>query len=1143
MLRTALAIVLTLVSFAGVAEVPFVNWENHPIRALDISPDGRLLAVAHTADQRVQLFDISSGAAVAAGHVVVGVDPVAVKFRNDGELWVVNHISDSVSIVDVAARRVRATLATDDEPFDVVFAQGRAFVSCSQVNRVLVFDAANPSTPQRIAINGEDPRALAVSPDGRRVYAAIFESGNASTLLGGGLMGITVGVPNVVSDARGPYGGVNPPPNAGRVFDPPRIPGPAPPAVGLIVKKDGGGRWRDDNGSDWTRFVSGVDAAASGRRPGWDLPDRDVAIIDAQTLQVRYAQGLMNMVMAMAVNPISGQLAVVGTDALNEIRFEPKVNSQFVRVKLAILDVAGSTPVAAIRDLNPHLNYAITTLPRSQRSESIGDPRAVVWQRDGQRAWVAGLGSNNVVAINAAGQRVGAAIKVGEGPVGLALDEARDRLYVWNHFDASLSTVNLTAAAVVSEQATFNPLPKAISNGRALLYDTQLTSGLGQAACGSCHVDARMDRLAWDLGDPSQPSKAFNQNCVTQGIRACTAFHSMKGPMTTQTLQDIIGHEPHHWRGDREGIEAFNPAFEGLLGNDRQLTASEMQAFENFLASIVFPPNPFRMLDNTLPTALALEGHHTSGRFAMAGLPLGVGNAQRGLQLYTTNLLDPPFQCSSCHTLPTGMASNAPLLLPQLGLPVGGSVMPHGPMGENRLGIVSTDGSTNISIKTPQLRNQYEKVGFDVSQLENNAGFGFLHDGSVDSIARFLSANVFGVRSDQDLADLVALMLAFSGSEFPAPVIGPPQSGTPPLSRDSHAAVGHQFTLVGGAAPASFDTLLGLARSGKIDLIVRAGEAGYAYDRASEQMLTDDGSGALQTGLLRGMASPVNPQTWTAVSTGLARRLGIDRDGDGVSNRVEIKQGSNPADDASTTLLPATGLWFNPGRTGHGLDVQLIGQTLAVTWYTYDDAGEPTWYLAVAPFANPWRAPLQRYTWNPATSSAVASTAGELTMNFSDAKRANFSWRLDNNGRGRSGTEPMQTLFGAPALAAPEKSGVWFDANEPGWGLSLFTAGDLLSAGLYFYDAANQPRWVLGVGSNQASVNLSMQSYRGACPDCAFAPPVIAAGGTVALTFTGGRIGSVRTDAFHAASPTTSWRRGPVAITPLSDPPRFPERE
>ena len=68
-------------------DLPFVNWENHPIHALDRSPNGRLLAVAHTADQRVQLFDISSGAPVAVGSVVVGiVDSVdAVDGTGDGK--------------------------------------------------------------------------------------------------------------------------------------------------------------------------------------------------------------------------------------------------------------------------------------------------------------------------------------------------------------------------------------------------------------------------------------------------------------------------------------------------------------------------------------------------------------------------------------------------------------------------------------------------------------------------------------------------------------------------------------------------------------------------------------------------------------------------------------------------------------------------------------------------------------------------------------------------------------------------------------------------------------------------------------------------------------------------------------------------
>ena len=46
-----------------------------------------------------------------AASVPVGLEPVAVAARTDGEVWVVNHLSDSVSIVDVASRRRRASCA------------------------------------------------------------------------------------------------------------------------------------------------------------------------------------------------------------------------------------------------------------------------------------------------------------------------------------------------------------------------------------------------------------------------------------------------------------------------------------------------------------------------------------------------------------------------------------------------------------------------------------------------------------------------------------------------------------------------------------------------------------------------------------------------------------------------------------------------------------------------------------------------------------------------------------------------------------------------------------------------------------------------------------------------------------------------
>jgi YVTN family beta-propeller protein len=1119
---------LLLVAAAGSAnavDLPFVNWENHPVHALDLSPDRKLLAVAHTADARVQLFDVSEAEPVSIGHIVVGIDPVSVRFRNDGELWVVNHISDSVSVVDVANRRVRATLATADEPYDVVFAGGRAFVSCSQANQVLVYDPANLAlAPTVVPIQAEDPRALAVSNDGRSVYAAIFESGNNTTILSGGLQMAMAPLPNAVSDPRGPYGGQNPPPNVGNAFEPPLNPLATPPRVGLIVRRGDDGRWRDDNIGDWTDFVSGPLANASGRRPGWKLLDHDLAVIDVATLSVRYVTGLMNIGMALAVNPASGEATVVGTEAFNEVRFEPKVNGKFVRVHLARANTAvgGSKTIV---DLNTHLDYQQSTIAQAQRNWSIGDPRAIVWRADGQRGWVAGLGSNNVIVIDASGARVGAPIEVGEGPAGLAHDNARNRLYVWNHFEASLSVVDSGAGRELIRTPVFNPLPLAIRAGRPLLYDTHRTSGLGQVSCASCHVDARIDRLAWDLGDPSLPPQRFDQNCITVlGSPRCDDWHGMKGPMTTQTMQDIIGHEPFHWRGDRAGIEAFNPAFEGLLGDDALLTAGEMQAFENFLATVTFPPNPFRNLDNTLPQSLPLPGHYTSGRFQMAGIPLVSGSATRGLTLYTTGLLDGVLQCASCHTLPTGMAVNGPMFLGVLGVQVGGSVMPLGPLGENHLGIVSTDGSTNVSIKVPQLRNQYEKTGFELTQTDNVAGFGFLHDGSVDSLSRFLSARVFSVRSDQDVADLVALSLAFSGSEFGNvnPILGAPA----PLSKDSHAAVGQQETLTSPTATARAGQLLALARSTKVDLVAHAGSAGYAFDAAADRFLTADGSTSLTVAELQSRISSSVPLTLTLVPRGLARRLGIDRDGDGIGNASEIRQGSNPADSLSTTLKPMGGLWYNPARSGHGIDLQYGGDQQFVTWYTYNDDGTPTWYQAVGPRANPWTADLKRYTWN---GSAVV---GALRMNFSDAAHASFEWRLGS----RSGSEPFVAELGNYTPSNPNRNGTWYHAAEPGWGLSIYTGGDARVAVMYFYDGNGQPRWVLGQSSNAAVERMAMLSFRGFCPDCSALSPTGSNGGHIDFAFDGARAGSVVTDVFTATQPAARWQRGPVAIQPLSLP-------
>ncbi|MGE4198917.1 MAG: hypothetical protein AB7G11_17555, partial [Phycisphaerales bacterium] len=923
----------------------FVNWENPHVHPLDITPDGSTLLAVNTPDNRLQVFTLTPGGPISIGAVQVGLDPVSVRARTSDEVWVVNHISDSISIVNLATMSVVNTIKTLDEPADVVFAGNpvRAFVTCSQANTVQVFDPASPAAaPQNINIEGEDPRALAVSPDGLTVYAAIFESGNGSTVLGGGAATTMTNIgfpPNVVDDNNTPYGPTpggafnpnvfapNPPPNSGALFSPPINPvlNPQTIPVSLIVKKNPAGRWMDDNAHDWTDFISGPMSAQSGRVAGWDLVDQDVAAISTSNLSVSYATRLMNICMSLAVNPASGRITVIGTDATNEVRFEPNVNGRFIRVNFSSVDPADLASHITT-DLNPHLTYAAPTIPQSERDRSLGDPRGIAWNAAGSRAYVTGMGSNSVIIIDSSGTRAGLAdhINVGEGPTGVVLDEPRSKAYVLNKFASSISVIDTTTETQTMQVAFYDPSPSAIKLGRKHLYDTHKNSGLGQIACASCHVDARKDNLGWDLGDPAgilDPVTGQNLGMNVPGLNTgFQPFHPMKGPMTTQTLQDIVGQEPFHWRGDRDGIENFNGAFIGLQGDDTNLTNSEMQEFENFLATITFPPNPFRNFDNSLPTALDLTplGQVRSGRFGSPGQPLPIGSAVRGLALYrdTNRRLDGgALACVTCHTLPTGAGADVRL--------VGATYQPFpvGPMGEHHRALVSIDGLTNISIKTPQLRNEYEKTGFNAFSTRNTAGFGVLHDGSVDTLARFVGEPVFNVANDQEVADLTAFVMALSGSDLPqgspSNIFEPPGGS----SKDSHAFVGAQTTVLDGSnlPPAQvtlLNNMIAQANLNKVGLVVKGRqdgrEHGWVYIGGGT-FQTDQSTGAhvLSAAQLLASAAPGAELTYTVVPIGTQNRIGVDRDNDMWFDGDELAVCSDPANPAqfpgSPTCLDQNG--------------------------------------------------------------------------------------------------------------------------------------------------------------------------------------------------------------------------------------------
>jgi YVTN family beta-propeller protein len=162
------------------------HFESPPVHPIELSPSGNLLFAVHTADHHLVVFDVSGAVPVRVAEVPVGLEPVTVRARNEDEVWVVNHLSDSISVVDVPTGRIVRTLLVGDEPTDLAFAgvPERAFVCLSQEDRILVIDPAAPegSRPS-IPLQGSDPRSLALSPDGNTLYVTIHDSGNETTAI------------------------------------------------------------------------------------------------------------------------------------------------------------------------------------------------------------------------------------------------------------------------------------------------------------------------------------------------------------------------------------------------------------------------------------------------------------------------------------------------------------------------------------------------------------------------------------------------------------------------------------------------------------------------------------------------------------------------------------------------------------------------------------------------------------------------------------------------------------------------------------------------------------------------------------------------------------------------------------------------
>ena len=105
------AVLLAVLPGMALAQVSFVEFESGHVRPIALSPDGSQVFAVNTPDNTLEIFDVGAGGLTFAASVSVGMEPVAVAARNNNEVWVVNHLSDSVSVVDLERLTVPQVVA------------------------------------------------------------------------------------------------------------------------------------------------------------------------------------------------------------------------------------------------------------------------------------------------------------------------------------------------------------------------------------------------------------------------------------------------------------------------------------------------------------------------------------------------------------------------------------------------------------------------------------------------------------------------------------------------------------------------------------------------------------------------------------------------------------------------------------------------------------------------------------------------------------------------------------------------------------------------------------------------------------------------------------------------------------------------
>jgi YVTN family beta-propeller protein len=579
-----------------------------------IAINGNFVYVTNTPSSTVDVIERESKKIVDRIHV--GIDPVSIAVRPDGkEVWVSNHVSDSVSVIDSDPKsptfhvviatiqefnQHKATLF--DEPVGIAFASNdKAYVALSSENQIAVIDVKTRKIRDRLYLQAQDPRAITVR--GNKLYVIPFESTNKTQLSGG----------------------------KGEEID------------GKLVTFDAWEHVHFNNNFASLGYVSDI-----VKHP--KQTDKDLFVFDSKTdSQIHIVETLGTLLYGIAVDS-HGRVFIAQTDARNDIngRAGTKKHGLKELENRPYLNQITSVIFKGDQAEKNFLNLEPLPPQHPNKNQALATPYAVEISEDDQTLVASASASDKIFTVDARSGKVLDQIVVGSGPRGIALEKGKlSRAWIYNALDNTVTLLDVSDPQKLKSTTTISledPTNIAVKKGK-IHFNSAATSDTGTFACASCHPNGHTDQLIWVLNTP-----------IVSGAKQIM-------PRLTMPVRGLRDTAPYHWDGTKGdpygGVNAVRPTggassncrisnplscirqlidenLSTLMSKDNKgaLTDAERNDMAVYLMSIPYPPAPKRPYNNQLTE-----------------------EARKGFSLYHIEGHNDPKQkepvvCGNCHRLP-----------------------------------------------------------------------------------------------------------------------------------------------------------------------------------------------------------------------------------------------------------------------------------------------------------------------------------------------------------------------------------------------------------------------------------------------------------------------------------------------------------